>query len=338
MVYASQMEEVTITPTTPTIVPEKEKRIRKPKATIVPEKEKRIRKPKATETTIVPTTPTTTIIPGKKGRPRKPKLVVEPLVDQPPPNLCKQFVNKCGLMYSYSKEDLGGIEIGIDEVGRGSLYGRVYIGAVVLPNPETITAAQLSSFHEIRDSKKITSRAKMDKLAEFIRQVCPYWSVQYKESSDVDEINIKQATLAAMANGVVDILDQLVLTSNPSSVHILADGIEFTQFQYTSPDNTPCPFGIQVHAIDKGDNTYMAIACASILAKSTRDTYITDLCNANPELAERYSLHTNMGYGTAAHMSGIERWGVTEEHRRSFAPVARRLGIAPPNKSDECLV
>jgi ribonuclease HIII len=173
------MEEVTITPTTPTIVPEKEKRIRKPKATIVPEKEKRIRKPKATETTIVPTTPTTTIIPGKKGRTRKPKLVVEPLVDQPPPNLCKQFVNKCGLMYSYSKEDLGGIEIGIDEVGRGSLYGRVYIGAVVLPNPETITAAQLSSFHEIRDSKKITSRAKMDKLAEFIRQVCPYWSVQY---------------------------------------------------------------------------------------------------------------------------------------------------------------
>lgn len=323
--HASQMEEVTTTETTPT-------------TTIVPEK-KRTRKPNNVPPVITTLTLTpTTIVPEKEKRTRKPKFVVEPLDEQPPTIICKQFVNKRGLMYSHSKEDLGGIEIGIDEVGRGSLYGRVYIGAVVLPNPETITAEQLLSFHEIRDSKKITSRVKMDTLAEFIRQVCPYWSVQYKESSVVDEINIKQATLAAMANGVVDILDQVVLTSNPSSVHILADGIEFTQFQYTSPDNTPCPFGIQVHAIDKGDNTYMSIACASILAKSTRDTYITELCNANPELSERYSLNTNMGYGTAAHMAGIERWGVTEEHRRSFAPVARRLGIAPPNKSDECLV
>lgn len=296
-------------------------------------------------------TETTNIVPEKVKKPKrtykKPIKSVAVVVGESKgvavveefPTMDRQFVNKRGLMYSYTKEEKEKVlEIGVDEVGRGSLYGRVYIGAVVLPDPETITSEQLSLFHEIRDSKKITSRVKMDKLAEFIRQVCPYWSVQYKESTDVDEINIKQATLAAMANGVVDILDQVILTTTTNSVHILADGIEFTQFQYMSPDNTPCPFGIHVHAIDKGDNTYMAIACASILAKSTRDTYITELCNATPELAERYSLHTNMGYGTAAHMAGIERWGVTDNHRRSFAPVARRLGIAPPNKSDECLV
>jgi ribonuclease HII len=310
-------------PTTSTIVPEKEKPVRVQK-----EKPVRVQKEKPVR-----------VQKEKPVRVQKDKSKLVSVEVEEHPVIDRQFVNKRGLMYSYGKEDLGGIEIGVDEVGRGSLYGRVYIGAVVLPNPETITAEQLLSFHEIRDSKKITSRVKMDTLAEFIRQVCPYWSVQYKESADVDEINIKQATLAAMANGVVDILDQVVLTTSTSSVHILADGIEFTQFQYTSPDNSPCPFGIHVHAIDKGDNTYMAIACASILAKSTRDTYITEQCNADPELSEKYSLHTNMGYGTAAHMAGIERWGVTENHRRSFAPVARRLGIAPPNKSgDECLV
>ena len=123
----------------------------------------------------------------------------------------------------------------------------------------------------------------------------------------------------------------------------MADGIEFTQFQYIPEKNSrdvEHPFTISVQSIDKGDNKFIAIACASILAKSTRDTYITDLCTANPELAEKYGLHTNMGYGTAVHMAGIEQWGVTDQHRRSFAPVARRLGLSTPPKftPGECLV
>jgi ribonuclease HII len=300
-----------------------------------------------------------------------------------PANVDLFFTNKRGLEYSFTK-DPAIIEIGLDEVGRGCLFGRAYIGAVVLPDPATITTEQLVLFHEIRDSKKITSRAKMDKLAEFIRNTCPFWSVQYQESTEVDTLNIKQAVLVAMSNGVVHILDNVLDQDqdqdNPKSrkVHILADGIEFTQFQYITPrvplystepdrspngssqsmtndgspstnfpkknelDNSPTeqnPFTISVQSIDKGDNKFIAIACASILAKSTRDTYITDLCTANPELAEKYGLHTNMGYGTAVHMAGIEQWGVTDQHRRSFAPVAQRLGLSTPKfKPGNCLV
>jgi ribonuclease HII len=320
-----------------------------------------------------------------KAKVPKEKVPAKEMEKVEPANVDLFFTNKRGLEYSFTK-DPAIIEIGLDEVGRGCLFGRAYIGAVVLPDPATITTEQLVLFHEIRDSKKITSRAKMDKLAEFIRNTCPFWSVQYQESTEVDTLNIKQAVLVAMSNGVVHILDNVLDKDkdkdqdNPKSrkVHILADGIEFTQFQYITPrvplystepdrspngssqsmtndgspstnfpkknelDNSPTeqnPFTISVQSIDKGDNKFIAIACASILAKSTRDTYITDLCTANPELAEKYGLHTNMGYGTAVHMAGIEQWGVTDQHRRSFAPVAQRLGLSTPKfKPGNCLV
>lgn len=250
------------------------------------------------------------------------------------------FVNKFGLAYSNSLNPAI-YEIGVDEVGRGALFGRAYIAAVVLPPPETITPAQLAIFHEIRDSKKITTTAKMDRLANFVRETCPYWSVQFQESGQVDELNIKEAVLVAMRNGITDImLSQPQIL--PESWNILADGIEFTKFKHTPTNGVQ--HDIQVKAIDKGDNRYIAIACASILAKSTRDTYVIDMCKLHPHLSEWYGLHSNMGYGTQLHMSGITQHGVTEWHRRSFNPVRVSLGLAVKEgggyirTSGECLL
>ena len=79
--------------------------------------------------------------------------------------------------------------------------------------------------------------------------------------------------------------------------------------------------------VEKGDGKYMAIAAASILAKTSRDNYVLEMCEKYPVLCERYGLDTNMGYGTATHMAGIKEYGVTEEHRRSFAPVRNALGL-----------
>jgi ribonuclease HII len=72
--------------------------------------------------------------------------------------------------------------------------------------------------------------------------------------------------------------------------------------------------------VEGGDNLYLSIAAASILAKVARDEYIGDLCVEHPYLVERYGLDTNMGYGTRAHMAGIREYGITEWHRKSYAP------------------
>jgi ribonuclease HII len=77
--------------------------------------------------------------------------------------------------------------------------------------------------------------------------------------------------------------------------------------------------GVVPHVcIPGGDNLFCAIAAASILAKVARDAYIADLCAANPELADKYSIHTNMGYGAKRHIDGIREHGLSLWHRRSF--------------------
>jgi ribonuclease HII len=72
--------------------------------------------------------------------------------------------------------------------------------------------------------------------------------------------------------------------------------------------------------VEKGDATYSSIAAASILAKVARDDYIAELCQQHPELATKYGIDTNMGYGSKKHMDGIKEHGITEFHRKSFKP------------------
>ena len=104
------------------------------------------------------------------------------------------------------------------------------------------------------------------------------------------------------------------------SVLLLVDGNYFRPYIKFN-EETETLQTAAYETVEKGDGTYSSIAAASILAKNERDAYIEDLCEKNPDLKEKYSLHTNMGYGTKAHYDGIRQHGITEWHRKSYKGV-----------------
>jgi len=212
-------------------------------------------------------------------------------------------------------------EISIDECGRGPLFGRVYVGCVVLPkDPEMFDGK------DIKDSKKFTSKKKLKDVAEYIKTHALAWHVSWVDEKVIDEINILQANMRGMHNGISEILKKLpadVLVSNCLAV---IDGNYFTPYRcFDSGSETLVEMP---HAtVEKGDAKYMGIAAASILAKAARDEYILELCQEHPILVERYKLNTNMGYGTKPHMDGIREHGITQWHRRTFGEACKKAKI-----------
>ena len=189
-------------------------------------------------------------------------------------------------------------EIGIDESGRGPLFGRVYAAAVILPKDDTF------DFSKIKDSKKFSSKKKIKEVENYIKNNSLYWSVQYENEKVIDEINILQATQKTMHKCIDDILLQ---TNNNFNTMLLVDGNYFIPYK-----------SIPSVCIEGGDNIYANIAAASILAKVARDDYIYELCNNYPLLKEKYSIDTNKGYGSSKHINAIKEHGITEWHRKSF--------------------
>ena len=191
------------------------------------------------------------------------------------------------------------LEIGVDEVGRGPLFGRVYTAAVVLPK-------EGFDFAKMKDSKKFHSKKKILEAAQYIKSNAIAWAVTFEDEKVVDELNILQATQKCMHRSVSTVLPKL----GASSALLLVDGNYFNSYP-----NVP-------HlCVEGGDDKYASIAAASILAKTERDAYIVDMCEKHPELVERYHLDKNKGYGTKEHIDGIKKYGATEWHRRSFRPL-----------------
>ncbi len=187
------------------------------------------------------------------------------------------------------------LEVGIDEVGRGPLFGRVYVGAAILP-PEDFGHSLM------RDSKKLSERKRLQAY-DYIKENAIDYSTQYLEAEEVDRINIFNATYTAMHKA----LDKLQVRPE----RILVDGCHFIPYSFENQKvNHIC--------IEKGDDTYSAIAAGSILAKVERDKYIIDLCDKYENLNEFYGLGSNKGYGTVKHMEGIKKHGITQWHRRTF--------------------
>jgi ribonuclease HII len=235
--------------------------------------------------------------------------------------------NKYGVSYHYpSSSSLkeNRIEIGIDEAGRGPLFGPLFVAAVILPNasPKEVNSDSNSKlpfdFSEMRDSKKITSKKKIGALAEYIKTNARAWTIQSVSAEEIDRINIRQAVLKAMRECARTLIAQL-LDSDLDDFFLLVDGNDFPPYAYFD-ETTDTLKPIRHETVTGGDNLYAAIACASILAKTARDAYIADLCEQNPELKTRYSIHTNMGYGAKAHLDGIAKYGIVGEHRKSYGP------------------
>lgn len=202
------------------------------------------------------------------------------------------------------------IEIGIDEAGRGPMFGRVYAGVVVLPKDDSFEHFQM------KDSKKFHSKKKINQVADYIKEHAIAWAVEYEDEQTIDKINILQATQSAMHKGIKKVLEQLSEIPHDKLL-LLVDGNYFNPFTIINKNKTKLDV-IKYHTIEGGDNKYTSIAAASILAKVERDNYISQLCDENPELIEHYGIDTNKGYGSKKHMDGIKQHGITKWHRKTF--------------------
>ena len=215
----------------------------------------------------------------------------------------KQQTKQQLLNVSYYNDD-NIIEIGIDEVGRGPMFGRVYTAAVILPKEDF-------EHSKMKDSKKFHSKKKINEVSEYIKENAIAWSIQWEDEKIIDKINIRNATHSAMHKAIKEIYDK----ENGKNYVLLVDGNDFKPYIVMKENILE---QVSHVCIEGGDNKYTSIAAASILAKVARDAYIDELCVLHPELIEKYDLSNNKGYGTKKHMDGISEHGITEWHRRSF--------------------
>ena len=199
-------------------------------------------------------------------------------------------------MEQFYKE--GKVEVGIDEAGRGCLFGPVSVASVIWPqtepDPDII----------IRDSKKMTDRQK-NIAYDYIMKNAIAVSHKFIDHDEIDKTNILKSTIRGMHLCLDDI------TKDHEVDTILVDG---NQFDFYSDQNDN--YINHVCVID-GDNKYKSIACASVIAKVNRDNYINNLCEEYPEL-KKYDIHNNKGYGTKKHLNAIKEYGITKWHRKTF--------------------
>lgn len=187
------------------------------------------------------------------------------------------------------------IEVGCDEAGRGCLAGPVFAAAVILDPKKPIS--------KLDDSKKLSPKKRVE-LKNWIEENAMAWAVAEVSPKEIDQINILNASFLAMHRAI----DQL----NTSIDLVLVDGNRFNPYKE-----------IKHHCIIKGDAKYKCIAAASILAKTYRDNYMTDLAKKYPE----YEWNRNFGYPTKRHREAIKLHGPTKHHRRSFKLLPEQLEL-----------
>jgi ribonuclease HII len=200
----------------------------------------------------------------------------------------------------------GQVEVGLDEAGRGTLWGRLYVGATIMSPEDEAYFDNGAVLQQIKDSKKLTARRRAV-LFVYIRENAIETAIAFSEPEEIDTLNILRADLAAMHRA----LDSFTIPFQ----RILVDGDTWTQ--WTDKEGNVVP-GITITC---GDAVSLPIAAASILAKEAHDQWVREMIAANPELNERYGFGSNMGYGTATHLAGLKTWGPSAGHRMSFRPV-----------------
>ncbi len=179
---------------------------------------------------------------------------------------------------------------GIDEVGRGALFGSVVAAAVVLP---LSTIPKLRKIG-VKDSKQLSPK-KRQNLIEPIKTTVTHWYISQATVEEIDKLNILQASLLAMKRAV--------LALKPSPDICLVDG------KFCIPD-----LSLPQKTLIQGDQKSLAIAAASILAKVWRDDLIVNLAQEYPE----YDLVANKGYPTKKHRLALQKYGACDQHRMSF--------------------
>ncbi|WP_051358235.1 ribonuclease HII [Rubidibacter lacunae] len=192
---------------------------------------------------------------------------------------------------------------GVDEVGRGALFGPVVAAAVVMPQSALPQLVEL----EVKDSKQLTPLRRR-KLVGYLQELAFDWRIGYATAAEIDRINILQASLRAMRRAVLKLA--------PRPALCLVDG------RFALPE-----LPMEQVPMVGGDRRSPAIAAASILAKVWRDDLIARFAQRYPE----YYLASNKGYGTPAHGQALQRYGPSPQHRLSFRPCR----VVSPHPSSE---
>ena len=181
---------------------------------------------------------------------------------------------------------------GVDEAGRGPLCGPVVAAAVIFPNRDIEIPVV------IRDSKKMSVVQRATAYDWITKNTI--WAVGKCDPAEIDELNILWASMRAMERAVA------AMSRVPDFCLI---------------DGNRVPTGVQGRAVVKGDAKSLSIAAASIIAKETRDKIMRDLASQFPQ----YGWDRNAGYPTPEHLTAIEKYGITEHHRKTFGPVRNAL-------------
>lgn len=199
----------------------------------------------------------------------------------------------CGWKLERAARKLGFLRIaGLDEVGRGPMFGPVVAAAVILPKGFVLKG--------LNDSKQLSEKKRLAFDAE-IRANAVAWSIAAVDVETIDRINIRQASLLAMRQAV----ERLALSPD----YLLIDGVDMIDW--------PCP----QQPVVQGDGTSLSIAAASVLAKVHRDAMLVELDAVFPG----YGLARHKGYCVQEHLEALGRLGPTPMHRKSFAPVAQTV-------------
>jgi len=199
----------------------------------------------------------------------------------------------CGWKLETAARRLGAIRIaGLDEVGRGPMFGPVVAAAVVLPAKCPLKG--------LTDSKLLSEKQRKE-FDVVIRAEAEAWAIAEVDVETIDRINIRNASLLAMQLAVEQIA--------PAPDYLLIDGLDTIAW--------PCP----QQPVVKGDSTSYSIAAASVLAKVHRDRLLIELDALYPG----YGLARHKGYCSRQHMDALIRLGPTPQHRKSYQPVAQRM-------------
>ena len=188
------------------------------------------------------------------------------------------------------------LEVGVDEVGRGCLFGRVYAAAVMWNSYDDC------SYFKVCDSKKLNKRDLIHSSGCIKTHAIDY-GIGYETPRYIETNNILNSSIHSMHKS----LDKLVVPVE----NIIVDGNKFKT--WTNDEGT----NIQYDCIIKGDSKFKSIAAASIIAKVARDKYIYDIVEQFPEL-NKYEIAKNKGYGTPAHINALQKYGTTPFHRKTY--------------------
>lgn len=194
-------------------------------------------------------------------------------------------------LYQQGKRYIGGV----DEVGRGPLVGPVVTACVVLPQDFVLEG--------LTDSKKLSEK-KRDLFYDYIIEHCIAYGIGIVEASEIDEINIYEASRKAMIEAIKKVQEQIPLE------HVLVDAV-------------PLSIDIETTSIIKGDAKSISIAAASVVAKVTRDRMMYELDKLHPE----YGFRNHKGYPTKQHIEAIHKYGIFDGYRLSYGPVKEIMEV-----------